>query len=689
MPRSSQAKETRTLSQLQNLVKRDPVAYREEFMQQFRHFQSLLQIFLLKPTENSKEFGDLVSFMAAVAPSYPKVLADFPQQIKDLLYQHSSSLDHELRQTLCRALILLRNRDMLTSTSLLELFFELFRCPDKALRSLLYNHIVSDIKRLNAKHKNNTVNKTLQNFMYKMVGDEHVIASKKSLDVMTELYHKGIWNDARTVNVLAGACFSKHTKVLVAALKFFLGTDRSDDDDEDEDDDKDPAAAYKHILGQNMAKKTRKRKQKIAKALKDMHRKERRKGNKASFDTPAIHLLNDPQSFSERLFSQLKSANERFEVRLMMMNLVSRLVGVHQLVLQNFYPFLQRYMVPHQKDVTLILTYCAQAAHDLVPSDTLSPVLLAIANNFVSEKSSPEAMAVGINAIREICARSPLAMDPTLLEDLIQYKTYRDKSVVMAARSLIQLFRDINPSLLPKKERGRPTDEPEQALEYGQSRAATFVPGTELLSMYEETKAAGIEVGEDDEWESASEDSDDDGEWITVHHDDDKGKSIKKGGKEEPEEEGLKDELTREEREARAKQLSSLRTLTDEDFAKIRQLQATKRLLPSARAQKRAVEEMHEMLEDTALLPERKKQRQNKEERLASVMEGREDRGKFGARKGRMNENASTTNREKARQKNPMMLRHAFKLRSKAKLSLVEKQKRKRKSLARDRRGRK
>ena len=42
--------------------------------------------------------------------------------------------------------------------SLLELFFALFRCKDKLLREVLYSHIVTDIKNINAKHKNNKVN---------------------------------------------------------------------------------------------------------------------------------------------------------------------------------------------------------------------------------------------------------------------------------------------------------------------------------------------------------------------------------------------------------------------------------------------------------------------------------------------------------------------------------------------------
>ena len=41
----------------------------------------------------------------------------------------------------------------------------------------------------------------------------------------------------------------------------------------------------------------------------------------------------------------------------------------------------------------------------MVPPDCLEPVLKAIINNFVTERNSSEVMAVGLNAVRELCAR--------------------------------------------------------------------------------------------------------------------------------------------------------------------------------------------------------------------------------------------------------------------------------------------
>jgi len=64
-------------------------------------------------------------------------------------------------------------------------------------------------------------------------------------------------------------------------------------------------------------------------------------------------------------------------------------------------------------------------------------------------------MAVGLNAIREVCSRNTLVMSADLLQDLVQYKMYKSKTVMMAARSLMQLYRNVDASLLHKKDRGR------------------------------------------------------------------------------------------------------------------------------------------------------------------------------------------------------------------------------------------
>ena len=66
------------------------------------------------------------------------------------------------------------------------------------LTSILIDYIINLYIRLNT---------TMQNFMFTMLKDSNKIAAKTSLDVMIELYRKNVWRDAKTVNVIATACF--------------------------------------------------------------------------------------------------------------------------------------------------------------------------------------------------------------------------------------------------------------------------------------------------------------------------------------------------------------------------------------------------------------------------------------------------------------------------------------------------
>ncbi|XP_029025925.1 protein SDA1 homolog [Betta splendens] len=659
------------LPQLQNLIKRDPQSYVEEFLQQYRHYQSNVQIFKLQPDKPNKELAELIMFLAQIGHCYLQHLSTFPQELTELLLSHHTVIDHDLRMTFCKALILMRNKDLINPTGLLELFFELLRCHDKLLRKTLYTHIVTDIKNINSKHKNNKVNTTLQNFMYTMLRDNNPIAAKSSLDVMVELYRRNIWNDAKTVNVITTACFSKVTKILVAGLKFFLGKDEDEKNDSDSESETEGVSARDLMVRYSTGKKSSKNKKKLERAMKVL-KKNKKKKKAEVFNFSAIHLIHDPQDFSEKLLKQLETSKDRFEVKIMIMELISRLVGIHELFLFNFYPFVQRFLQPHQREVTKILLCAAQATHQLVPPEVIESVIMTIANNFVTDRNSGEVMTVGINAIKEVVARCPLAITEALLQDLAQYKTHKDKNVMMAAKGLIHLFRSLNPKMLHKKDRGRPTEASVEAKikEYGELEAKDYIPGAEVLEV-EEEKEEGEE--DDDGWESASiSDDDEDGEWIDVHHssDEDTGEVVEKIQK-----------MPVEEQKAKAAAVSASRLLTQDDFKKIRLVQMAKDFNAApGKGQKRKIVESDDEGDRGELLTLRdieklhKKPKSDKETRLATAMAGRTDRKEFVKKRTKLNPHASTSNKEKKRNKNFMMIRQSQNVRTKGKRSFREKQ---------------
>jgi protein SDA1 len=607
---------------------------------------------------------------------YKEDLKEFPQTLVENLTKHSTVIDPDMRLSFCRALILLRNKNLIAPAEVHQLFFQLLKCQDKSLRTFLKDNIVNDIKNINANHKDMKLNSKLQNFMYTMLRDNHAIAVKTSLQVMIALYKKNVWRDAKTVNVMTTACFHKVTKVMVAALKFFLG---SDEEEESEDEDDDLPTMMEAAMAHRVAKKTRKR-DRMLENIKKAHLKKKNKEKAPSFSFSALHLVHDPQGLAEKLFKKVETLKEKFEVKLMMVELISRLIGTHDLQILNFYPYIARFLVPHQREVVKLLQFSAQASHELVPPDAVEPVLNAMVNNFVTERNSSEVMAVGLNAIRELCVRCPLVMNEDLLRDLAQYKSYKDKSVMMASKSLILLFRETHPELLARKDRGKPTEATYELkadggrLDYGQDKVYDHVPGAEILDL----NAPETELTREPEKRGKKrkyaddESSDSDSEWEEVADLD--------APMEEPEE--VK-EMSLEERRAKAKEITTFRILTDDDFKKIDAENLRKQVAAARKMKKKRRVDQEDVNVDTfaarrelvnlksiEMVHGRKKQ--SKEERVAVMKENQKNREKKGGRR-KMNEFASTNNKQKAKEKNFGMLKHKIKAK-KVKRSFRDKQ---------------
>ena len=767
--RSANGSTPMALPALQNLIKRDPLGWQEEFTRRWRHFQSVLELQRQQPLADSKEMVANVSFIAHCSPCFPKLTAGLPSQLAALLDEQHDALDSDLRSALLQALILLRNRNMMPPLDLLQLCFRLFRCRDKPLRTKLSNHVIADLKVINLKRKDVQLNKALQTYVITMLHDPSVIAAKQSLHVLIQMYRRGIWRDAKTVNVVAGALFCPHAKLRLGALHFLLGAHDLAADEADSDEEEAEREANERVSktresigkeGSTSVRNTAKRKRALKRASKSASKHAGGKAHKAADANgafAAIHLLHDPHGVAEKLLGELRKSNERFEVRLLMLSLVSRLVGAHRLMLPAFYPYVARYMQPHQRQVTSVLASCVQACHELVPPEMVTPLVQTLVQHFVSDRSRPEVITLGLNTVRELCLRVPLAMDETLLADLIEYRKDKDRGVVAGARGLLQLYRERMPELLPKKYRGKGVDMSAAPAAYGAAKVAEGVEGVELLMEREERlRAKGVIVDPEaaEEWDEgassddeASDDDDDDEEGAAAASDEDGEEDEEEGegedgsevelGSDEEEDEGGSDEEEGEgegedeedededeedgededessedgEQEDEAKpvpkrakaaqpaapapaaarsRLDVSRLLTPKDFERLARLRAQREEAQNLRGAKRkraeaALEEEAEEEADALALAMRHgaaaiegeavnemdirgvqaKRNATREEKLASTLKGREDRGKFGGgTKGK--KTGGKSNAEKKKSHPFMMKRKSREVRQKA-----------------------
>ncbi|KAL5492267.1 SDA1 [Sanghuangporus weigelae] len=746
------------LPQLQNLIKRDPAAYKEEFLQQWNHYRSVLSIFQANPVDQSEEFREMVTFISQVSACYPKETASFPLELSSLLLNYYAELNADMKKGLISNLIILRKKGVLTPVDLLKTLFPLLpRTSSSSLRSFIRKNILLEIRGANVQRTNLKLNRAVQAMLFRMVeqgADMDPVFDKgkkpvRSADVShhsgdealwavfltKDLWKKGIWNDAKSVAIISLGCFHPITKVQSAALHFFL--DEDDDESSEEEDEGPDVKALQHRRTIN--KKTRSGNRKLDKSIKIASKRAKSKKVEAlKANYVALQLLQDPQTFAEKLFDNLSRFDKRYTLdhKILIMQVMCRAMGTHKLCVLPFYTYLLKYLSVSQLRIPTILAALATSVHALTPPDVLTPVLRKIAHEFVHPGVGSEVVAAGLNAIREVCTRQPLAMEEDLLGDLVEYKKSKNKGVMAAARGLLHLYRQEMPSMLKRRERGKEAvmkGASIQPLAFGQEAQPNkaVIEGLDLLEEHirkmKETEADGSDINDeesDDEdawegWEVASDSdssSSSDG-WIDVSSDsendleisdsEDEQRTQKRKAKGEESDSEETDSKTEDKDHAEketgttgkasdapadpSQSIAATKILTPADFALLNDLRS-KDESSKTKAKKRkrgdsskpsvpATDGEAIVLGEADILGPRKKAKATYEERMASVKEGREGREKYGSNKGKKHKEtpSSTTNREKKRNKPLMMVMASREVRGKKKASLMEKQKRLRK----------
>ena len=542
--------------------------------------------------------------------------------------------------------------------------------------------------------------------------------------ITRELWRRQVWTDSKAVEVMKEAALADNVKVITGGVSFFLGGDKEREEaaDESSDDEAIDMGKLRHQAGIN--KKTNKIAKDLRIAAATVKKKERKKNKPHPLNFSALHLLHDPQGFAEALFSRhLQSIKSKLNLvqKLVVLQLVSRLVGLHKLTIINLYSYFLKYLTPRQASVTSFLASLAQSTHNLAPPDAIEPLVQKIANEFVSEASAGQVAAAGLNAIREICARQPLAMNDILLQDLVMYKKSKDKGVMMAAKGLLSLYREVGADLLKKRDRGRDAALSLRAGERKEKRfgeeAVGGIEGLDLLEKWkdEERRKKRVEDGlpaepceneaveEDDEedwkaWEVREDDSDDSGGWIDVQSDGDDieisdsdddeppRKKLKPSGDEPDKETTPAETLPHPAKEAtNPLALATTHILTPADLAKLNELRTAASitsLLPNhKRKPKPTSTQPPRHLDDGVTASEIESAarlgsaKSTREERIAALRAGKDGDEKHGSSAARRKEKKreegkSSTNREKARKKNFMMT--LGKARGKQKRSLRE-----------------
>ncbi|CAJ2627919.1 unnamed protein product [Trifolium pratense] len=383
------------------------------------------------PTTVHEEIAERALFLAHLTGDYPaSFLGDFPARIFYLLTHSVHLFASTLRIKLAEALIVLVDTQLIIFDEALPLFMELQTLDDKEITEMIYQQIVFTTTEY---HGLLFTNRKFQNVMFSILENERGRRAERVLVTLWQLYQKKLWFDERTANAICNACYHPTERVSTTALSFLLlendNKKQMIEDDRDHDDSDCNAVDEDHDDGSQLLHPIYLRK--------SLPNPSSERSN-VTYYSPLNHLI-DKQEFVETLFRSLQCCTS--EVKTLTLKLTARLVGLHQLTLLGFYPFVQKYIQSRKQDAINVLEAVVQACHDKVPRNVIEPLFKEIVNQFVNESSPQEVITAGLNAVREICIRMPLLMNEDLLRDLALY----EKANSNAARSLIALFQEVCP----------------------------------------------------------------------------------------------------------------------------------------------------------------------------------------------------------------------------------------------------
>jgi protein SDA1 len=322
-------------------------------------------------------------------------------------------------------------------------------------------------------------------------------------------------------------------------------------------------------------------------------------------------------------------------------------------------------------------------------------------------------------------------MNDTLLQDLVMYRKSKDKGVMMAAKGLLSLYREVGADLLRKRDRGKTAT---MGIKSGSIKERRFgeeeTGGIEGLELLEEWKAEerkrkraekGLpeELGTDEEdigseeeegkgwenWDAESDASSDSGGWINVESDQEieisdseDEKPAAKKAKLDPKaiaaspaantnnsDEEEKENADKNKHKALEQKISTLATtkiLTPADLAKLQELRleaSLNKIMGNKNKSQRAKELLARHADDALTADQiegfSKLRKSTKDEKIALAKEGKGERGEHKStqalrRQKKDAEGKSTTNKEKSRKKNFLMT--LGKAKFKQKRSLVQ-----------------
>lgn len=144
----------------------------------------------------------------------------FAENVLTVLKTQSVALDSDLRMALVKAVVSLRNRNLIDQNQTLDLFFDLIKCDDKQLRKFILGAFISFIRTHHRKFRR--ADNKMQTYIYAKMKDSRQVVAHTAQLLAVDSFRRGFWKDAKTANVISETIFSPHSRVHVSFFSVFI-----------------------------------------------------------------------------------------------------------------------------------------------------------------------------------------------------------------------------------------------------------------------------------------------------------------------------------------------------------------------------------------------------------------------------------------------------------------------------------
>ena len=489
---------------LQNIQK-NPDHYADEVRYLVQVYMNEFESVKRNPGAKNEHFHKLLDFFGHVFQFYDADLKFLSDSIQDLLKNFSDQLERDLRFKLAQSLVVLSRKGHWNEIQAVKFFLDLLSVKDKEIRGLLFKHTVQLVSKIDEHGRKSAIHRDLIDYFLTKVKEPDEKYAKNIFKILIIILKKEIWRDAKSANLISEGTFHNCPEIVSLCCRFFIENVDNDElelSSDEEQDRKNTLKKGKEAKFQLVhKKKTKSESNRFDRLRKKVKKAQGHMSNKESFNFKMIDMLYNPLALCQKILSRINPSREiersapktgtkmgklPFKIRLEMMGLISRIIWKHELIFPRYLNYFHGYLKSNLSELPEVLSCLAGCIHQRTPLTELQQVIILIRDNFANESATHEKIVMGVNTLREICIRNQNAMDEDEIYQICLLRKIKHKTVAVAVRAFINLWRVVNVKLLKKEYRGRFYNEDEDALyqeTHGQaSSSRSRLRGLDLLN---------------------------------------------------------------------------------------------------------------------------------------------------------------------------------------------------------------